>query len=122
MAPTTDQRPDVRLVAVAALCLLTVAIVSPSNLILGLFCWSMLATTFGSYFADNNPGVLYLLLAVVQTGLFALLWLPIFYLSRRRSMGVRCGFIIALTVVYLGFWLGWTALLYAEMARTGRWL
>jgi hypothetical protein len=122
MAPATVQQADIRLVAVTALCFLAVAVASRFNLIVGLFCWSMLATTFGSYFADNNHGVLYLLLAVVQTGLFALLWLPIFYLSRRKSLGLRCVFIVALTVVYLGFWLGWTALLYAEMARTGRWL
>jgi hypothetical protein len=109
-------------VAVTVLCFLAVAFVSRCNLILGLFCWGMLAATFGSHAADNSGGVLYLLLAVVQTGLFALLWLPIFYLSRRKSLGVRCGLVVALTVVYLGFWLGWTALLYAEMARTGNWL
>jgi hypothetical protein len=120
--PTTSQPPDVRPVAVTVLCFLAVALVSPLSLILGLVCWGVLANTFGSYFADNSGAVFYLLLAIVQTSLFGLLWLPVSSLSRGKSVAVRCGLVVALTLVYLAFWAGWTAWVYAEMARTGNWL
>jgi hypothetical protein len=68
-------------VAASVLCFLAVAFTSPFNLILGLFSWGVLAKTFGSYFADNSRSVLFLLLALVQTVLFTLLWTPVYFLT-----------------------------------------
>jgi len=113
-----DKRPR----AVSILCFVVVTLTSPFNLILGLMCWSLLRISFGAYFADNNGGTLFLLLALTQTGLFAILWLPTYMFTRRLSATTRCVLVLVLTFLYLGFWLGWTAWLYAEMARTDTWL
>jgi len=121
MASRTDQDKN-RILIVTVLCFLAVALLSQFNLILGLVCWTLLASKCGSSFADNSGGMLYLLLALVQTGLFALLWAPVNYAARRKPVGLRCGLVVALTAAYIGFWLGWTDWAFAEMARTGRWL
>jgi hypothetical protein len=84
-------------------------------------CMSLLAKVCGGSAGDNGAA-LYILLTTVHTGLFALLWLPVSVLTRRRSAGLRCTAVIAVTVLDLGFWFGCTAWLFAEMARTGHWL
>jgi hypothetical protein len=122
MPPNTDEQSKAWVEGWTTLCFGVVALTAPGNLILGLFCWGMLAKTIGSHFADNSGGALVLVLVLVQTGLFALLWLPVSYLSRRWSVGLRCVVVVVLTVLYLGFWFGWSALVIAEIARTGMWL
>jgi hypothetical protein len=76
----------------------------------------------GPHFAESNSGLHLLLLSAVQVSLFAVLWLPTFLLTRCLPAGRRCGVVVALTALYLGFWLGWTSLLYAAMARNESWL
>jgi hypothetical protein len=106
---------------IMAVCCVVVALSSLFNLILMFFSWGLLEKAFGGYFADNSPGILTLLTMAIQTGLFAVLCAPFCLLTRRRSVVVRNLVVVALTVLYIGFWLGWTIWLAAEMTRTNSW-
>src|SRR4051812_26096000 len=102
-------RPDI----VSALCFVAVGITSLFNLVLGLYCWGVLEWAFGSHFADNNGGLLLLLVPAVQVGLYTLFWLPAYYFSRKQSAGDRSRLFIAVTTLFLAFWFGWNMLVTA---------
>ena len=101
--------PWLALVAVA--CFLVVALTTPLNMLLELLCAMALVTVFGKPFYYSNGWLLQLLPVVLQTSLFALLFLPVHRLFRRKSAAVRGTAIILLTAIYLGLWYGLTALL-----------
>jgi hypothetical protein len=81
-----------------------------------------MAVVCGPRYPESNGGLLLLLLSAIQVSLVAVLWIPTFLLSQRLSPGQRCSVVVVLTALYLGFWLGWTFLLYAAMARDESWL
>ena len=111
-----DVRRERRPRAMISMCFVTVALASPFNVILDLYCWSFLSMLFGGNFADNSLVVRHLVLALAQTGLFALLLLVVYTIYRRLSDGM----IIAATILYLGFWLVYAGLVYGGAARTDR--
>ena len=99
-----------------------VAFTTPLNLILLLFCWSLVAETAGSYTADNSGSGVVLLGGVVNVGLFLALC-GLSELSFRRSSLLRRQVAVAVVLVlHLGIWLGGSFALVAHMAATGVWL
>jgi hypothetical protein len=100
-------------------CFLAVAITAPFNLPLGLVCWNLLNYVGGPAFADTHGYILMLVLLVVQVAAFGALYLPTYYFSRRASAPVRRRAILAITIVYLGFWSAWFGVILALMALTG---
>jgi hypothetical protein len=122
-APTIEvgPSPGVSVALVTVLCFVVVAFTSPFNLTLLLASCSLVEFCFGGYVADNSVGLVILLAALIQTALFALLWLPVYLMTRKRSLAVRVWSVIALGLVYLGLWVGWTVWLAAEMTRTNGW-
>ena len=113
--------PDGRVAAVTVVCFLAVALTSPLNLTLLFVSYDLVEVCLGGRAADGSQGCLIVLAVVLQTALFAALWLPVWLLTRKRSWPVRAGAVVALTVAYLGAWLGWTLWLAAEMTRTNSW-
>jgi hypothetical protein len=110
---------------VSLVCFLAVAGTSIFNLPLIFMCWSLLEKTLGGYIADNSRGLIYLLTAIMQTGLFLLLWLPACVLCRRKSKSFQSWTIIIVAIIYLGFWLActvrlamWSPRRFQEVDRT----
>jgi hypothetical protein len=107
--------------AVSVVCFLAVAFTSPLNITLLLVSARLVEECFGGYVADNSPALLICLTVAIQTSLFTVFWLPAVFITRKRSVAVRTGGVAALTLAYLGLWIGWTIWLAAEMTRTNTW-
>src|SRR5262245_11200671 len=99
--PTNDSdQGSKRPLVVSALCFLAVAVASWLVSLPAYFCWKMLGSTFGGKFADSSPP--YQLFIVAPVGVFGVLWLMVYYWSRRKSVGGRCAAVLTLTALYLG--------------------
>jgi hypothetical protein len=103
-------------------CSLLVALSSPFNLILGLLCWGLIATTAGPYAADNSGGGRVLLTVVINVAMFLALCGIAGLPFRRAPLFWRRVVVIVILVLHLAFWLGWSFAVVAHMAATGDWL
>ena len=94
-----DAQPEEGIALVSVTCFLVVIVSSWWNLILGMLCWRFLASVFSSYFANNSGGVLDLLVACAQTGLYAAFFVPVLWGSRQKPVGVRAALVVGLRAV-----------------------
>ncbi len=99
-----------------------VALTTPLDLVLLLFCWKLIAATAGSFAADNSGGGLVLFGGVVNVGLFLALCKLAGHALRRSSLFRRRVAVVVVLVLHLGRWLGWSFAVFADMAATGNWL
>lgn len=99
-----------------------VALSTPLNLILQLFCWDFIASTASPYAADNSGGGLVMFAGFVNVGLYLALCGLAGLIFRQSSPFRQKLAIFVVIVLHLGFWLGWSFALVTAMAATGAWL
>jgi hypothetical protein len=80
---------------------ITVACLSPLNIVFYALCWTFLATAFGPKYADNVGSFYVFWVPMVSVALYALLAVPVYFLYRRRPINVQCRSLVILTVGFL---------------------
>ena len=92
---------------------------APQQVVERFFQFSLLGMLASGYFAVLGSGYLDWPTAILTLAALCLRALMIAEIVR---LDVPGRIVTALTVLYIGFWLFWTALIYLNMARTGIWL
>jgi hypothetical protein len=116
-APSREPRREMYL-TVTILCFLVVVLTAPLNGLFGLLLGAWLGQSSGIglllwAWLGQSSGIL---LVVVHTYFFAVIYIAAHNAFRQRSVGVRCVVAAVVTVLYLGFCLGLTGLLFHIMS------